>query len=145
MKLNFPEFELQIKREKGKLFVFDRLRKKYVVLSPEEWVRQHLVHYLIELGYPQGLMGLERNFPNSKKRFDLLVFNNSGNPVVLAECKSPDVNLNQSIITQVTSYLQLLDVPYLILTNGLKHYFFSREENEVKAWEHIPKFSALSN
>jgi hypothetical protein len=134
---------LQIKEENGKKFVFDVLRKKFVLLSPEERVRQDLVHHLISLGYPKGRMTLERQVPGTNRRFDLLIYSDEGSPLLLAECKAPDIPLNQDILDQVSSYLLRIQAPYVLLTNGLIMLLFKREENRVVNCGEIPYFSDL--
>jgi len=124
-KLNLPHYDLKLKRQDGKAMVFDPFRSKYLVLTPEENVRQHFAQYLIqEKGFPAALMMTEYSLSlnTMKKRCDIIVFNTSRQPVLLVECKSPDVNITQDVFDQVARYNIVFRVNYLIVSNGLKHY-----------------------
>jgi len=105
--------------------ILDRIRKKFVRLTPEEWVRQNFVQYLIREGkYPSGLIAIEvmSKFNNLKKRVDILVHDRSGNPVMIVECKSPEIILDDKVFDQIVCYNMGFRVPYLIVTNGMDHY-----------------------
>lgn len=105
--------------------IFDPVRRKYVRLTPEEWVRQHFIHYLINQGrYPAGLMGVEVMFHLNKlkRRIDILVHNRRGKPVMIIECKEPDVKIDEKVFEQVITYNMGLRVPYIIATNGIVNY-----------------------
>ncbi len=145
MKLNFPDYRLQIKSEKNKNYVFDLIRKKYVVLTPEEWVRQHIIHHLIALGYPLGLMSVERKLPNSTRRYDLVVYNRNSEASLIVECKSPETQLGENITDQISLYLLKLPVQYFLLSNGLEHHFYERKEDALLKFQQIPKFSTLNH
>ena len=123
--LNLPPAELRFSRGNGVLKVFDRLRKKYIVLTPEEYVRQRFVDWMInQLGYPASLManevGIELN--GTKKRCDTVVFSPKGSPFIIVEYKSPDVVINQVVFDQIVRYNMVLHARYLIVSNGLRHY-----------------------
>jgi hypothetical protein len=123
--LNFPSFEFRIDRSGEKLLIFDVLRKKNVVLTPEEWVRQHMVRYLIEYrGYPRSLIRIEAGLKYDKlgKRSDILVYDQQGRPFMVIECKSPDVKLDDNVLHQVAAYSKSLETKYIGVSNGLKHY-----------------------
>lgn len=123
--LNLPTYPFKIKSSENKYFIFDIIRKKYVVLTPEEWVRQHIIHYLIEeKNYPISLIAVEKKVTVNKltKRTDILVFNNKGNPHIIVECKAPSIKISQDAFDQIARYNLKLDANYLIVTNGLKHY-----------------------
>ena len=123
--LNLPPFNINVKKMDGKLLVFDCLRRKFVALTPEEWVRQHFVNYLIsEKGYPQALIAneIQINLNNQKKRCDSVVYNRELAPLMIVEYKSPDVNITQAVFDQIIRYNIVLRVDYLIVTNGLNHY-----------------------
>ncbi|MBK5721521.1 type I restriction enzyme HsdR N-terminal domain-containing protein [Dysgonomonas sp. Marseille-P4677] len=125
LKLNLPPFDINVRKTNGKLAVFDRLRRKFVALTPEEWVRQHFVNYLIaEKGYPQALMAneIQINLNNQRKRCDSVVYNRELLPLVIVEYKSPDVDITQAVFDQIVRYNIVLKVNYLIVTNGLSHY-----------------------
>jgi hypothetical protein len=107
----------------GKFRVFDEIRGKWLVLNPEEWVRQHYVHFLIsELGYSKGLISLEREITlnNTSMRYDIVVYDKDRNPEVIIECKAPNIKLDQSVLEQVLRYNLVLTVPYLVITNGME-------------------------
>ena len=107
-RLNLPGFDIKLKREERNTLVFDQIRKKYVVLTPEEWVRQHFINYLIsDLEFPRSLINVEQGLRYNRllKRSDILVYNREGKPVVLVECKSARVNLNQKVVEQAACLL----------------------------------------
>lgn len=123
--LNLPPFDINVKKAGGKLSVFDPLRRKFVALTPEEWVRQHFINYLIvEKGYPRALMAneIQVNLNNQKKRCDSVVYDRELSPLVIVEYKSPDVEITQAVFDQIARYNIVLKVAYLIVSNGLKHY-----------------------
>ena len=108
-----------------KTHIFDVVRKKYLVLTPEEWVRQNFIHYLNqEKKYPLGLMGVEQmvKYNSLKTRADIVLYNKEGNPNIIVECKAPKVKITQDTFYQIAKYNLILKVDYLILTNGVKHY-----------------------
>ena len=123
--LNLPKAELKIKWEDGGLKVFDALRNKYVRLTPEEWVRQNFVAYLVNhLGYPSGLMGNEISLTQNgiKRRCDTIVADSSGKPLIIIEYKAPDVEISQEVFNQICRYNSVLRAKYLVVTNGLNHF-----------------------
>lgn len=125
--LNLPTFAYQLKKENGKVFIFDVIRKKYVVLTPEEWVRQHFIDYLInEMKYPKSLVRVEGglSFNQLQKRSDIVVFNRDGNPWMIIECKAPDQAINESTVRQASTYNATLRADYLVVTNGMRHFIF---------------------
>lgn len=125
--LNLPEAQISLQEREGKVFVFDIIRKKYVVLQPEEWVRQHIIHFLIgHLGYPKSMLRIEggMRYNHMQKRTDVLVFDRSLNPFLLLECKAPDVKLSEKSIAQLSAYNQKYQARYLVLTNGIDHKVF---------------------
>lgn len=123
--LNLPPFDINVKKTDGRLSVFDRLRRKFVTLTPEEWVRQHFINYLItEKGYPQALIAneIQINLNNQKRRCDSIVYDKTISPLVIVEYKSPDVEITQAVFDQIVRYNIVLKVKYLIVSNGLSHY-----------------------
>ena len=131
-KLNLPSYTFKLKSNENKQFIFDIIRKKYVVLTPEEWVRQHLIHYLItDKGYPKSLITVEKQLTvnNLKKRFDILIFNNSGQPEIIIECKSPKVSISQHTFNQISRYNLALNATHILVSNGLQHYFCQLDKN----------------
>lgn len=143
--LNLPQVEFNIKSNQNKQFIFDIIRKKYVVLTPEEWVRQHVIHYLISIkGYPKTLIAVEKQLTINKlkKRFDILVFNQSGLPEIIIECKAPKVHILQETFDQIARYNLKLKAHFLVVTNGLQHYFckLDHENERYKFLEEIPNY-----
>ncbi len=125
-KLNLPEYSFKTKSNEKHTFIFDKVRKKYVVLTPEEWVRQNFIAYLIEeKKYPISLIAVEKQLTinNLKKRSDILIFSSEGLPNILIECKSPTIKISQDTFDQIARYNLKLHANYLIVTNGLQHYF----------------------
>ena len=124
--LAFPPYEFRFKSTKNKPGVFDVIRKKFVVLTPEEWVRQHCVHFLNEnLNYPLSLINVEKQLEVSglKKRYDVVVFNSDGSIKILVECKAPSVAITQDTFDQIARYNLSLNAELLMDTNGLSHYY----------------------
>ena len=125
--LNLPPVPLKIQKQNGKTLILDVIRKKYVFLTPEEWVRQHLVHYLInELGYPKGLIRIESGvkYNERAKRSDVVVYDTNGAPNLLVECKAPSVKLTQAALDQVSVYNKSIQAKQIVVTNGLQHIAF---------------------
>ncbi|MCI2227903.1 type I restriction enzyme HsdR N-terminal domain-containing protein [Polaribacter sp. MSW13] len=125
-KLNLPTYKFKLKSNENKTLIFDKLRKKYMVLTPEEWVRQHFVCFLIEeKKYPTSLIALEKQLTinNRKKRTDILVFNTDGKPDIIVECKAPKIKITQDTFDQIARYNLKLQANYLIVTNGLEHFY----------------------
>jgi hypothetical protein len=143
--LNLPTYSFKIKSSENKYFIFDIVRKKYVMLTPEEWVRQHIIHYLIqEKNYPISLIAVEKKVTVNKltKRTDILVFNTKGNPHIIVECKAPSIKISQDAFDQIARYNLKLDANYLIVTNGLTHFYAVMDiENECYVFlENIPAY-----
>jgi len=125
-KLNLPTYNFKFKSSENKTLIFDKLRKKYMVLTPEEWVRQHFVYFLIEeKKYPVSLIAIEKQLTinNLKKRSDILVFNTDGKPEIIVECKAPSIKITQAAFDQIARYNLKLKAKYLIVTNGLEHFY----------------------
>lgn len=144
--LNLPEYPFRLKQENGSTFIFDEIRKKYLVLTPEEWVRQHLIQFLIlHKKYPRSLIKLEGGLKlNSlQKRSDILLFNNAGEKIVLVECKAPLVKITQDVFDQIARYNFIHRVKWLIVSNGLNHFCCEIDfENESYRFaEEIPEYS----
>jgi len=146
--LNLPDYPHKIKQENNKAYIFDFIRKKYLVLTPEEWVRQHFVHYLITLKkFPSSLIVIEKGLKlnEMQKRADVLVYNKNGNPLVLVECKAATVKITQETFNQIARYNMVFHVPYLIVTNGLQHYCCKIDfNNQSFAFlDNIPMFDEM--
>ncbi len=141
--LNLPEFEVKLKKSEGKVWIFDGIRKKYVVMTPEEWVRQHLVYYFIHhLHYPKSLIKIEQGlkYNELQKRSDIIVFNRTGNPWMIVECKSPLVELNQNTAQQVTVYNSNIQARYVALSNGIKHICYEAKGTNVVLLNNFPEY-----
>lgn len=125
-KLNFPQYTFRFKNSENKIAAFDEIRKKFVILTPEEWVRMHTVQYLIsEKRYPKSLINVEKQLKIGKriKRYDVVVFNSEGKVHIIIECKAPSVKINQDTFDQIARYNMSLDASYLMVTNGLDHFY----------------------
>lgn len=128
--------------------ILDSLRRKWVKLTPEEWVRQNFVRYLTDEGkYPPGLIGIEKMFTLNglKRRFDILVHDRTGNPVMLVECKSHGVEINEKVFDQIACYNMKLKVPVIVVTNGLVHFACKvfPDENRYEYLNFIPLYQDL--
>ncbi len=126
VQLNLPAYPFKIKQETEITYIFDEIRKKFLVLTPEEWVRQHFVQFIIrEKGYPRSLIRLEGGLKlNSlQKRTDVVVFNSKGEKVLLIECKAPSIPINQKVFDQIARYNIIHRIPLLAVSNGLQHYY----------------------
>jgi hypothetical protein len=144
-KLNLPTFEYRFQKDtKGELYIFDILRKKFVLLYPEEWVRQHFVHFLLANGYPKALMRAERShrLHERLRRSDILCHDRQGNPYLLVECKAPSVEIKPDTFRQAAVYNEVIAAPYIALTNGMKHYFLkhNREEKRYETLNTFPPY-----
>ncbi|MCO6163292.1 type I restriction enzyme HsdR N-terminal domain-containing protein [Flavobacterium sp. NRK F7] len=132
--LQFPIFSFRFKNSENKTFIFDEIRKKFVVLTPEEWVRQNTLHYLIhEKKYSKSYINVEKlvKVNGINKRYDIVVFNSDGSIFLLIECKAPEVVISQHTFDQIARYNLVLKASYLMVTNGLNHYFCQMDfENE---------------
>ena len=147
-KLNLPEYSFRIRTTEGKSFIFDPLRKKYVRLTPEEWVRQNFVQFLIvEKHYSVSLMTVEAlvKVNNNPQRADLVVFDRSGNPAMVVEFKAPEIKISQQAFDQIVRYNMQLKVPFLIVSNGLDHYCcrISYNDHSYAFLGEIPEFSEI--
>ncbi|MBT5858815.1 MAG: type I restriction enzyme HsdR N-terminal domain-containing protein [Flavobacteriales bacterium] len=128
-----------------KTHIFDDVRKKYLLLTPEEWVRQNFIHYLNkEKKYPLGLMGVEQmvKYNSLKTRADIVIYNLEGKPNVIVECKAPEVKITQDTFNQIAKYNSQLKVKYLIVTNGMKHFCcqMDYENNKITFLEDVPAY-----
>jgi len=144
-KLNFPTYTFRFKNSENKPYIFDEIRKKFVVLQPEEWVRQHCVQYLInEKKYPKSLINVEKELKinNLKKRYDIVIFNSDGSIHLIVECKAPKTTINQNAFDQIARYNLALNATYLMVTNGLNHYYCSIdfEEERYQFLKDIPQY-----
>jgi hypothetical protein len=133
-KLNFPVYSFRFKNSENKVAIFDEIRKKFILLTPEEWVRQHTIQFLLnENQYPKSYINVEKliKINDLSKRYDVVVFHPNGEIFLLIECKAPEVQITQQTFDQIARYNLVLNAKYLMVTNGLNHYFCQMDfENE---------------
>ncbi|MDT0558637.1 type I restriction enzyme HsdR N-terminal domain-containing protein [Ichthyenterobacterium sp. W332] len=125
-KLNFPDCNIRLKNSENKTLIFDPIRKKFVVLQPEEWVRQHCIQFLIiAKKFPKSLINVEKQIKlhGVTKRYDIVVFKSDGSIHLIVECKAPNIPINQSTFDQIAQYNLKLKADYLMVTNGINHYY----------------------
>jgi hypothetical protein len=141
--LNLPKARLKLTKKDSEVFVWCILRKKNLVCTPEEWVRQHVIHFLISDGVPQGLIASEYTleYNGRSKRADLVVFNRAQQAVLVVECKAPEVELNEHVFHQIATYNHEMKVSYLMMTNGLKHIYchVNQSSGKLDYLESLPK------
>ncbi len=143
--LNLPVFQFKLKQAGTRQQIFDAIRKKYVVLTPEEWVRQNFIQYLIQhKSFPSSLIAVEAGlkYNQLQKRMDVLVYNKQGTPHLMVECKAPSVKISQDTFDQIARYNMLFKVKYLVVTNGLQHFCCKMDytENTYSYLETVPEF-----
>ena len=141
IKIEYPPFQPKIKTEDAKEFIFDAVRKRWVVLTPEEWVRQNFLQYLIQIKkYPASLIAVEKaiKLGELKKRFDVVVYDRNSKPWMIVECKEMDVALNKAVLDQVLRYNISLNVPYLVITNGSYCMAMQLDANRMEALDTLP-------
>lgn len=148
MQLQLPSFEYKIKQDvDGVTRIFDRLRRKYVALTPEEWVRQHFVNFLItDRAYPSGLMANEVSLKlnRTSRRCDTLVYSRSGQPLAIVEYKAPTVALTQAVFDQIARYNSVIGARYLIVSNGINHYC-CRFDDSNQNYNFLPDIPGYDN
>lgn len=147
-KLNLPSYPIKLKDEGGKQYVFDFFRKKYLVNTPEEWVRQNFIHFLVqEKKYPASLIAIEKGLKLNElqKRADAVVYDANGDPIVLIEFKAPSVKITETTFEQISRYNMVFKVPYLIVSNGLNHYCckIDFDDNSFEFIKEIPYYNKL--
>ena len=148
--LNFPDYSFPTKSNENKPYVFDPLRKKWVVLTPEEWVRLHCVQFLIqEKNYPSSLIAVEKSIRvfNTNKRFDIVGFQSNQSVSILVECKAPSERITQETFDQIARYNLKLKSDYLMVTNGRFHYFcqMNYEQQEYIFIKTLPPFKSIKD
>jgi hypothetical protein len=144
-KLNFPDYSFRFKNSENKVSIFDEIRKKFIILTPEEWVRQHTIQFLLQQKkYPKSYINAEKTITinGTTKRYDLVVFKPNGELFLLVECKAPEVTINQQTFDQIARYNLKLNADYLMVTNGLNHYFceMNLEEEKYIFLKELPEF-----
>jgi len=150
MILNLPQYSFRIQEKAGKKLIFDGFRRRWVALTPEEWVRQNFARYLTEeKHFPASLVAIERSLRMNQRDFrtDIVLFSKSGNPLVVIECKAPEVKISQQVFDQIARYNLDLRVSYLIVTNGLTHYCcrFDQSELSYTFLPEIPDYKEIEN
>ena len=145
-KLNFPTYSFRFKNSENKVSIFDEIRKKFILLTPEEWVRQHVVQFLLQdKKYPKSYINVEKliKINDLSKRYDVVVFEPNGEIFLLIECKAPEVPISQQTFDQIARYNLVLKAKYLMVTNGLNHYFCRMDfENEKYVFlKELPEYS----
>lgn len=148
-KLNFYPYQFRFKNSENKTLIFDEIRKKFVVLQPEEWVRQHVVQFLIqEKGFPKSLINVEKELVINglKKRYDIVVYKNTGEILLVVECKAPDILINQKVFDQVFRYNLSLQASVFMVTNGLQHYYamIDYNSNKLLFMESLPDYKLFN-
>ena len=143
LNLSFPNYEFRLKEINQKRFIFDEIRKKYIELTPEEWVRQNCVKFLInDRKFKRSLISIEKRIKlnNTVKRFDILVHDNYGNCNLLVECKAPNVKINQDSFDQILRYNQVINAKFLMITNGIINYYckINKLQNKIEFLKKIP-------
>ncbi len=143
LNLSFPNYEFRLKEINQKRFIFDEIRKKYIELTPEEWVRQNCVKFLInDRKFKRNLISIEKRIKlnNTIKRFDILVHDNYGNCKLLVECKAPNVKINQDSFDQILRYNQVINAEFLMITNGIINYYckINKLQNKIEFLKKIP-------
>lgn len=146
--LNLPDYQHKTKKEGEKDFIFDPIRKKYILLTPEEWVRQNIVQYLIkEKNYPIGRFGIECSLTLNtlKKRCDIIIYDSKGQALLIIECKAPNITINQKVFDQIIRYNIKFRVQYLFVSNGMEHFCckINFDTNESKFLKEIPDYNYL--
>lgn len=134
-KLNFPDYTFRFKNSENKVAIFDEIRKKFIVLTPEEWVRQHVVKYILEQKrYPKSHVNVEKivKVNGLTKRYDVVIFNPDGSIFLLVECKAPGITISQNTFDQIARYNMSLNAIHMMVTNGLNHYFCQMDYEQEK-------------
>jgi hypothetical protein len=142
IKIEYPSYQPKIKAENNTEYIFDSIRNKWIVLTPEEWVRQNFLNYLVNaLHYPKALIAVEKeiNIGDVKKRFDIIVYNKNTQPWMLIECKEMNVALSQRVLTQIINYNVPIKANFLVLTNGVNCMAFDTINNVLLT--HLPQFT----
>lgn len=145
LKLSFPNYEFRLKKIDEKRFIFDEIRKKYIELTAEEWVRQNCIKFLInEKKYKSQLIAVEKKIilNNLTKRFDIIAYDNNGDPNLLVECKAPNIAIRQETFDQILSYNRVVNSKYLMITNGIIHYYCKIDniDNKINFLKDIPNY-----
>jgi len=147
--LNLPRYFFRLKEQNGKKYIFDEVRRRFVLLTPEEWVRQNMVRFLVDdRQYPQALISVEKAFSQFRRRnrYDLLIHDRSGEPLMIVECKAPGVEITQQVFDQATRYNISQKARYMLITNGIKHYCCQMNpgSQQYSFLQEIPEYMELA-
>lgn len=148
--LQFPTYSFRFKNSENKVAIFDEIRKKFIIITPEEWVRQHVVQFLLQdKKYPKSHINVEKllKINDLNKRYDVVVYNPDGSIFILVECKAPEIKISQHTFDQIARYNMTLNAEYLMVTNGLNHYFCKMDyENEKYDFlSELPEYQSLNS
>lgn len=141
--INFPPYEPRIKKEEDASYIFDEVRKQWVTLTPEEWVRQNFLQYIIRVeNYPSSLIAVEKTIylGELKKRFDIVVYDRKSLPWMIIECKEMNISLNQTVMEQVMRYNIHLRAPFFVITNGNQCIAYEYEKDQLRELSRLPSF-----
>ncbi|HLO57839.1 MAG TPA: type I restriction enzyme HsdR N-terminal domain-containing protein [Bacteroidales bacterium] len=146
--LNLPTYLFRLKEDRGKKYIFDEIRRRFVLLTPEEWVRQHVINFLVQVkNFPRNLISIEKGFNQNRnrQRYDLLIYNNLGNPMMIVECKAPGVEINQQVFDQAGRYNNRHKANYMLITNGVKHYccMINLQNRQYAFLNDVPDYSSM--
>ncbi len=143
--VNFPEPAFKLKKENGNELIFDAIRKQWLILNEEEWVRQNFIQYLVQiLHYPAAFIAVEKEIilGELKKRFDILIYNKDHQPWMMIECKAKDIHLNDAVLQQVLRYNISIPVPYLVITNGNFTYGWKKKGIDLELIQQMPSWNS---
>jgi len=148
--LQFPSYSFRFKNSKNKEAIFDEIRKKFINITPEEWVRQHVVQFLLQdKKYPKSHINVEKllKINDLNKRYDVVVYNPDGSIFILVECKAPEIKISQHTFDQIARYNMTLNAKYLMVTNGLNHYFckMDYEKEKYDFLPELPDYQSLNS
>jgi hypothetical protein len=144
IKIEYPAYQPKIKDQLGKEFIFDEIRKQWIMLTPEEWVRQNFLQYMIQVKkYPSSLIAVEKEIQLGElaKRFDIVVYDQNTKPWMIIECKEMEVALNEQVLNQALRYNITLNVPYIVITNGTHCFGFSGKKGILEELSELPNFT----
>ena len=143
IKIIYPPYQPKIKTVEGKEFIFDEVRKQWLVLTPEEWVRQNFLQYLIhQQKYPSSLIAIEKEIylGDVKKRFDIIVYDKNTKPWIIVECKEMAIELNEAVLSQALRYNSTIQAPYIIITNGTYCFAFVVKDGKFSEINEMPEY-----
>jgi hypothetical protein len=143
--LNFLPYNFRFKNSENKTMIFDEIRKKFIILTPEEWVRQNVVQFLLEeKKYPKSLINVEKvlKINGLPKRYDIVVFNSDGSVNILVECKAPQIQISQQTFDQIARYNMVADANFLMITNGVNHFYCKIENENYSFLRELPNYES---